>query len=105
MQETVDVMLKNKFDFMGVESNYGKFYEGFEYAGTLSLLLVMVLLWLLSDSYDAVSKKVLTCLAVFMVLWAIMELIYFFPMVAAFTFIAAILTSFAISKFNKTAEV
>jgi len=94
-RRAIDAMTSNEFEFMGKMSTYAGFYDGYGYAGTLTLLLVMVTLWLLSGVQSKLSKQLTIVTGIFLLSWAVMEYLYFFPLAAAFTLTAAILTGIA----------
>ena len=101
MKEVVDQMVANKAPFMGAVRSLADYYEGFGHAATISLLLIVALLWLVSGeaaSNPQLSIKVLWPVAAFCILMGIDELIYFFPMAAAFSLISGVLTIVAIVK-------
>jgi hypothetical protein len=91
-RRAIDAMTGNEFMFMGERSTYARFYDGYGYAGTLTLLLVMILLWMTSGVQSKISKQVSIVTGVFLVSWAIMEYLYFFPLAAGMTLLAAVLT-------------
>jgi hypothetical protein len=75
------------FEFMGRTTFLASFYEGYGMIMIFVLLFVAVLLWQLSS----VSQKALIApVAVFLLLLAITEYIYFFPFAAAFSFLAGV---------------
>lgn len=97
-RRAIDAMTSNQFEFMGRTTSYAQFYDGYGYGGTLTLLLAMVILWILSGNQSALSKQLAMVTGIFLVLWAVMEYIYFFPLAAGFTIVAAILAIIASAK-------
>jgi hypothetical protein len=91
-RRAIDAMTSNEFEFMGERSTYARFFDGYGYAGTLTLLLAMVLLWILSGVESELSKRLSLVTGIFLVSWAVMEYLYFFPLAAGMTLVAAILT-------------
>jgi hypothetical protein len=91
-RRAIDAMTSNEFEFMGEQSTYARFFDGYGYAGTLTLLLAMVLLWILSGVESELSKRLSLVTGIFLVSWAAMEYLYFFPLAAGMTLVAAILT-------------
>jgi len=91
-RRAIDAMTSNEFVFMGEKSTYARFYDGYGYGGTLTLLLAMILLWMLSGVESKLSKQLAMVTGLFLVLWAVMEYLYFFPLAAGMTFVAAVLT-------------
>jgi hypothetical protein len=97
-RKAIEAMTSNEFEFMGRVSTYARFYDGYGYAGTLTLLLVTIVLWMLATAQDRQSKNTLIVFAAFLLSWAVMEYIYFFPLAAAFTLVAAVLTAWGASR-------
>jgi hypothetical protein len=90
-------MQKNHFEFMGRSATLASFYEGYGYMMILVLLLISMLLWLLAAESDSrLSSKLLPVLAVFLLLIAVIEYIYFFPFAAALTSLAGLCTLFSL---------
>jgi hypothetical protein len=85
-------MENNHFDFMGRTTTIASFYEGYGYSMIAVLLFISVLLWLLSAEPVA---KLLPLTAVFLLLLAVVEFIYFFAFAAAFSLLAGLCTLFA----------
>ena len=68
----------------------------------LVLLLVAVSLWLMSGSFNnSLAPKLLSVLTVFLLYLSVTELIYFFPMAAIITFLAAVATLIATIQIRK----
>jgi len=97
-RRAIDAMISNRFEFMGRETSYANFYDGYGYGGTLTLLLVMVILWMISSNQSTLTKQLSLATGLFLVAWAIMEYVYFFPLAAGFTIVAAVLTLIASAK-------
>lgn len=97
-RRAIDAMVNNRFEFMGRQTSYANFYDGYGYGGTLTMLLAMVILWMISLNQTALTKQLSLATGVFLVAWAIMEYVYFFPLAAGFTIVAAVLTLLASAK-------
>ena len=100
--EVINQMTENKFPFMGQLRSMANYYEGFGHAATISILLIVALLWLISGETangGTLGVKILWPVAIFCLLLGIDELIYFFPMAAAFSILSGILTLVAIFRF------
>lgn len=85
-------MIQHKFPFMGAKRSLAEFYEGFGYAATIAMLLIAVLFWVLASEINSdkrLAKKIITALAVGLIVWAADELIFFFPFAAINTLLAA----------------
>lgn len=86
----INGMQSAHFDFMGRSATLGQFYEGYGIIMILVLGLISSQLWMLSDETSPKARKMLTVMAVFLVLMAVLEYIYFFPFAAAITFLAGV---------------
>ena len=76
---------------MGRSATLGQFYEGYGIIMILVLALISLQLWMLSDETDTPkATKMLTVMAAFLVLMAVLEYIYFFPFAAAISFLAGV---------------
>jgi hypothetical protein len=95
MKRVVEAMLNNHFDFMGRTVSIGDFYSGYGFILIGVLLLLSLLLWILSAEP---VRSILLALGFFLVFLSLMELIYFFPVAAAFSLLAGISTLFAYTK-------
>jgi hypothetical protein len=92
-QEVIKQMTGQKFPFMGTSRNMGNYYDGFGYAGSIALILIAVLLWIVSGELltnPSLAKKVIVVISCALVIWAADELIYFFPFATGLTFVAAV---------------
>ncbi|WP_160143722.1 LIC_13387 family protein [Chryseolinea soli] len=84
-------MQTEHFDFMGRSATLGQFYEGYGIIMILVLALISLQLWMLSDETgNPKAVKILTSMAVFLILMAGFEYIYFFPLAATISFLAGI---------------
>jgi hypothetical protein len=87
------------FQFMGRQVSLGSYYEGYGFILIFVLLLITFQLWLLSGN---IQYPIVAALAIFLLLLAICEYIYFFPFAAAFSLMAGICTGLTL--FNSTAQ-
>lgn len=104
MQEVIKQMTENKFPFMGVVRSMGEYYDGFGFATTLALLFIAAVLWVTSNVTSqnvGLVKNILTVTSVILLLWGILELVYFFPFAAAFSLLAFLLTTIATLRLKK----
>ena len=91
--EVIKQMTGQKLPFMGTSRNMGNYYDGFGYATSIALFLIAVLLWIVSGELSAnpsLAKKVILVISCALVLWAIDEVIYFFPFAVGLTTVAAL---------------
>jgi hypothetical protein len=91
--EVIKQMTGQKLPFMGALHNMGEYYDGFGYAASIALILIAVLLWIVSGELSAnlsLSKKVIITISGALLVWAVDEMIYFFPFAAGLTSVAAI---------------
>jgi hypothetical protein len=91
--ELIKQMTGQRFPFMGTSRNMGEYYDGFGYAGSIALILIALLLWIVSGeltSNPSLAKKVIVVISVSLLAWGTDELIYFFPFAAGLTLVASI---------------
>jgi hypothetical protein len=86
-------MKAEHFDFFGRQVTIAMFYQGYGYSMIGVLLLISVILWR-AGSYvnDKMTQSILPFIGIFLIIFAIIEWIYFFPMPAALSSVAAMLT-------------
>jgi hypothetical protein len=102
VRQVIDGMLANHYDFMGRQVSMGDFYMGFIIIMIGVLLLISVVLWLLSnDTVGALSGQLRTVLAIFLLVLAVIEYIYFFPLPAVLSLLAGICTLSTVLKTSK----
>ena len=102
--EVIHQMTDNKFPFMGTSRSMGEYFEGFGFMGTLSLLLIALILWYVSDAGEinnGFKKKIILTVSIILLLWGISELIYIFPVAASFSLIASLLGFYSLALLNK----
>lgn len=103
-QEVIRHMTGKKFPFMGTTRSMGEYYDGYGFASTLARLLIAIILWLVSNANQQtrdLSKKITLTISIILVLWGIVELIFFFPLAAAFSLIASALGFYSVVLFNR----
>ncbi|HTD98800.1 MAG TPA: hypothetical protein VK668_05915 [Mucilaginibacter sp.] len=91
--EVIKQMTGQKFPFMGTSRNMGEYYDGFGYAGSIALILIAFLLWIVSGELSpnpSLAKKVIVVLSFGLLAWAIDEVIYFFPFAVGLALVASI---------------
>jgi hypothetical protein len=106
--EVIKQMTENKFPFMGTSRSMGEYFEGFGVAGTLSLLLIALILWYVSDVSDTnknFNKKIILTVSIILLAWGISELIYFFPLAASFSLISSLLGFYSLVLLNKQGNI
>lgn len=104
-QEVIRQMTDKKFPFMGKESSLAEYMDGYGIASTLAMLLIVIVLWIISGADNqtkAMAQKITLVIAVILALWAIDELIFFFPFAALFTVLAAIFCFYSYFKFTRS---
>lgn len=79
------------FNFMGRYTTIASFYEGYGIIMIFVWLLVTVVLWLLSnEAQNKLTVRLIIPLAIFLLLTAVAEFIYFFPFAAVISLLACI---------------
>jgi len=107
-QAVIELMTAHKFPFMGAERSMGEYYDGYGFACTLALLLIVAILWITSSVTPhsiALVKNILVVLSFILLAWGIDELIFFFPFAAAFTLLSFLLTLIATMRLMKPATL
>ena len=103
--QVVQTMQDIQFNFMGKDaSTMAEFYSGFGYCGTIFLLFIAALLWIVSGWKDRSVTKILWITGFAIVLLAVDEIIYFFPMAVAFCLVSAALVFISIRLKSKEAK-
>jgi len=100
--QVVKSMQDAEFSFMGKDgATMAGFYSGFGYCGTIFLVFVAALLWVLAGWKSKSLTPLLWITAGSIVALAILEIIYFFPMAVAFCLISAALVVTSIILIHK----
>ena len=89
--QVISGMETTHFEFMGRQASLALFFDGYGAITLLVLLLMIALLWLLSNQTEnPLTARLLTLLTLFLLLMAVAEYLYFFPLAAVLTFLAGI---------------
>ena len=91
-EEVVRHMTEYKFPFMGAIHSIGDYYEGYGWAGGVALFFFAAIMWSLSAasvSESRIVQRQTVLLALCLLVWGILEWLYFFPFAAAFSLAAA----------------
>jgi len=94
-----------KFPFMGANRNMANFYDGFGYASSIAMVLIFVSLWLVSGELTkgaSLARKMTLTLGFILLLWGADEIIYFFLLAAAMSWVSALCCFIAYFKTKKT---
>jgi hypothetical protein len=92
LRGVVGEMISHPIPFMGVVQSYGQYFEGYGYACSVALLLMGIIFWIVSAparQNDALVKRIVFVTSCALLAWAVVEQIYFFPLAAIITFLAA----------------
>jgi hypothetical protein len=92
-------MEQEHFDFVGKSVTLASFFTGYGFINIFILLLLICLLWLLSTSSD---RRLLWPITFYLFAQAILEFVYFFPLPAIMSLVAAILSALALYYFRKS---
>jgi len=107
-QEVIQQMTGHKFPFMGTERSMGDYYEGYGWAGTITLILMAAILWIISsitNENKTIAFKIACTLALSLFAWSVMEFLFFFPFAACTTLLAATLTLIAAWQYGKAEKI
>jgi len=96
--QVIKEMETNHFVFMGRSTDIATFYEGYGYIMIVVFLFVSVLLWQLSSGDN---RKSIFLVAAFLIVFGVIEYIFFFPFAAAFSLLAGICATVALFKYQK----
>lgn len=88
-------MQTEHFEFMGRSVTLAGFYMGYGITMIFVLLFIATILWMLSDNPN---KPITLALALLLLAMGVSEYIYFFPLPAVLSLIAAICTGWAYFK-------
>jgi hypothetical protein len=94
-QVVISKMTDHFFPFMGMSRSMADYFEGFSNASSLGLLLMAFLLWVVAGDNSPVTRKVTAGIFICLLFWGIDEVIYFFPLAAGMTLLAAAITFIA----------
>ena len=96
--EVVKQMTGPKFPVMGANRSLGEFFDGYGFFVTLALLLAAWFIWMASNLIEnnpGIATRMLLPLTAFLFGLGIIEIIFFFPLAAGITLLAAILSLIA----------
>jgi hypothetical protein len=99
--DLVQKMEETHFSFQGKNTTIANFFTGHGYAGTIFLLLIVSILLTVSNWNNKIATKILWPVGASIILLSIVELIYFFPLAAIFSLIAAALVFVSTFQLNK----
>jgi hypothetical protein len=103
-QEVIKLMCDKKFPFMGKERSMGEYFDGYGFACTLAMLLIVIILWLVSNAETEntkLQKKIVLAVSIILLFWGIDELLFFFPFAASFSLISSALGFYAFFRLSK----
>lgn len=103
-QGVVKAMNGPKFPFMGANRNMANFYDGFGYASTIAMVLIVVSLWLVSGELakgSSLARKMTMTLGIILILWGADEIIWFFPLAAGMSWVSGLCCFWAYFKAGK----
>ncbi len=95
--QVVKQMTVHQFPFGGTNRSMADYYNGFGYIITLVFMMMAILVWILSGGKaqaDNTSKSMLLAIGFCLAAIGITELMYFFPLVAGQSLVAAALILF-----------
>ena len=86
-------MTENKFPFMGAERSMGDSMDGYGWAMSIALLLIASILWFASGALSqnaSFVRKLVIAISICLFMWSLDEFIFFFPLAAFTTLLAAL---------------
>ena len=99
MQTVVKLMTAVKAPFMGVSRSMGEYYDGYGILAAVMLVFLTLMLWILSDvsgGKDITARKISLVICATLLLVAITELFFFFPLAALLSFLSFLLAGWGI---------
>jgi hypothetical protein len=103
-QSVIDQMVNNHFPFMGANNSFADAMDGYGFIGISDLAFVTLVLWIISGAQSGntnIAKWIALALGLKLVISAVLEYIYFFPLAAIMTAIAAVLTLYGYTTLSK----
>ena len=101
----IQAMESNRFDFMGRHVTVAEFYQGYGIATIFVLVLITVTLWLCGEYVkETLAQKLLPWMIGFLICFSVTEAIYFFPLAAILSLVAAILSLIAYVRSGRSFE-
>ena len=91
--DVIKQMTGPRFPFMGVSRNMGDYFDGYGYAATISMLLIVFILWFTSGqvaSGAVFARQIILTMSVCLLFLAVNEFLFFFPAAAITTLLACI---------------
>ena len=98
-EEVVRQMTENKFPFMGADRSMANSMDGFCWAVSIALVFFALVLWMIAEektTMSNLSKKILGTIAICLFLWSIDEFIFFFPLAAIMSLLAALFSAWGL---------
>ena len=94
--DVIQGMENNHFAFMGRQVTIAGFYQGYGIALIGVLLLISIVLWTMGGEFERrTTARLLPWMVVFLVFFSVTEWIYFFPLAAIMSMLAALLSAMA----------
>jgi len=93
----ISQMTDHTFPFMGSNRSFGDFFDGYGYACSIALALMMTMLWILSSAHlnTIALVRLLTALWIAFFLWSAIEFRYFDLSAALTSLLPGLLTLLA----------
>ena len=96
--QVIKEMETNRFEFMGRNTDIASFYEGYGYTMIAVFLFISALLWQLSIENN---RRLMRLAAALLIIFGVLEYIYFFPFAAALSLLAGVCTALALFRYQR----
>ena len=97
-------MIGNKFPIMGTMRSLADIHDGLGYTLSIDLCFIAIVMWFASGSLeqsDRFRKNIIIACSTVLLGWAIIQVIFFFPLAVAFSLVASLLGFYSIIMLNK----
>lgn len=91
--QVIHAMTGPKFLFMGVYRSMGNYFDGFGYMASVTLLLLILILWIASNNVTEPNRflrHVVLTAGIALVAIGVLECIFFFPFAACISLLAGL---------------
>jgi len=106
-QSVIDQMQNHNFPFMGANHSLADAMDGYGFIGIFDLALVAFLLWVIPTTQNgnaSAGKWIAIALGLKLIISAVLEYVFFFPLAAMMTAMAGVLTLYGYFTLSRNSE-